>query len=187
MTGLLADGTPFSQSVPISKGGQWPLYVSLYGGKGSLFSWILFSATATTDLSGDVAWSKPSLASGKYYPQGFTLRTNVSGSRFNRPTSAGNVLNLRSAQLVLEGSSPNQSVTNQVVIDAKGRVTNSSRNKLSMTISASNGAFKGQVFDSDSSKQVSFRGVVLQKQNAGAGFLFRSKETTQVLLQSSTQ
>src|SRR5262249_10833422 len=34
-TGVLADGSAIAQSVPVSKNGAWPLYVSLYGGRGS--------------------------------------------------------------------------------------------------------------------------------------------------------
>jgi hypothetical protein len=39
LTGSLADGTTVSESGAISKDGYWPLYIKLYGGKGSLWGW----------------------------------------------------------------------------------------------------------------------------------------------------
>ena len=43
MSGWLADGTVMSQSVPVSPEGDWPLYVSLYSGKGLLMAWLNFT------------------------------------------------------------------------------------------------------------------------------------------------
>jgi hypothetical protein len=60
-SGRLADHTPVTQSVPLSKDGQWPLYVGLYGGKGSLLSWVTFHTNPAPSMSGVVSWIKPTL------------------------------------------------------------------------------------------------------------------------------
>ena len=43
LAGSLADGTAISQSSVVSQDGYWPLYVNLYGGKGSLWGWNYFT------------------------------------------------------------------------------------------------------------------------------------------------
>lgn len=54
LSGSLADGTPIAQSSVISKDGYWPVYINLYGGKGSLWGWNYFgnhTLTAPVALS----------------------------------------------------------------------------------------------------------------------------------------
>jgi hypothetical protein len=43
LTGSLADGTTISQSSVVSQDGNWPFYMSLYGGKGSLWGQVGFA------------------------------------------------------------------------------------------------------------------------------------------------
>jgi hypothetical protein len=47
-SGSLADGTTVAQSSAVSKDGYWPLYVSLYNGKGSLWGWNYFASHTLT-------------------------------------------------------------------------------------------------------------------------------------------
>jgi hypothetical protein len=56
--GTLADGTKVSQSTSLSKDGLWPMYVSLYSGKGSLVSWQAFANQINSDLNGMLNWIK---------------------------------------------------------------------------------------------------------------------------------
>src|SRR6202012_2737377 len=55
LAGSLADGTALSQSSEVSKDGRWPLYVSLYGGKGSVWGWNVISNGSITPIS-SVSW-----------------------------------------------------------------------------------------------------------------------------------
>ena len=71
LSGALSDTAGINQSTSISKAGQWPLYVPLYMGKGSLLGWVTFTNQPTLKLTGDVSWIKTN-ASGLYYPNGFT-------------------------------------------------------------------------------------------------------------------
>jgi hypothetical protein len=57
ITGFLADGTAFSQSVPVSLDGYVPLYASLYSGKGLLLGWINLDNVNTSGTP--VAWLHP--------------------------------------------------------------------------------------------------------------------------------
>src|SRR5581483_8449926 len=56
MTGTLADGQKFTQQSLLSPYGQWPLYASLYSGKGSVRGWM--TAGAGFSLSGTPTWTR---------------------------------------------------------------------------------------------------------------------------------
>ncbi|MGP8200630.1 MAG: choice-of-anchor tandem repeat GloVer-containing protein [Limisphaerales bacterium] len=75
ITGALADGTAFSQSVPVSQDGYVPVYANLYGNKGLLLGWVNLDVTNTTNVG--LTWIRPEQSSG-LYSNGFTnvLLTN---------------------------------------------------------------------------------------------------------------
>jgi hypothetical protein len=83
LAGLLSDGTIISQAAPVSTNGYWPLYVSLYAGKGSLLGWINFTNLPASRLNGTVSWIKTG-AYGPYYGKGFTNVVTALGSVVNR-------------------------------------------------------------------------------------------------------
>ena len=78
LSGALSDTAGINQSTYISKTGQWPLYVPLYKGAGSLLGWVTFTNQPTLKLTGDVSWIKTN-ASGLYYPNGFTNTVTLLG------------------------------------------------------------------------------------------------------------
>ncbi len=181
LTGSLADGTRLSQSAVVSKDGNWPIYVPLYGGKGSILSWITFATNDTTDLGGDVVWIKPAVPSAKLYPDGFTLSTSAQGSTY-QPGSGGAVLSSANAELVLNGGDLGGPVTNSITIGSHNRVTTSSGNKLTLTFAPGTGLFQGRVMVPGMSKPVPFSGAVLQKQNVGLGWFQGTHQTGEVIL-----
>jgi hypothetical protein len=75
ITGALADGTAFNQTVPVSQNGYVPIYATLYGNKGLLLGWINLDSINTNGVS--LTWIHPQRATG-LYPDGFTniLLTN---------------------------------------------------------------------------------------------------------------
>ena len=83
LTGLLSDGTLINQTAPISTNGGWPLYVSLYAGKGSLSGWINFANLPASRLNGTVSWIKTGTY-GPYYAKGFTNDMSALGSAMSR-------------------------------------------------------------------------------------------------------
>src|SRR5207302_8135912 len=44
--GALGDETPYTCSIRMSGDGEFPIYLALYGGKGSLFGWLAFTNEA---------------------------------------------------------------------------------------------------------------------------------------------
>jgi lysyl endopeptidase len=168
MSGMLADGTRISQSATVSQGSQWPLYVPLYGGQGSVFSWINFSGGGA--LSGALNWIKPGMMNARYYPNGFTLATTVSGSAYARSVSGGTILSLSSATVTLSAANPSENFSNQIMLNPNDRVANLSSNRLILSFSAGTGTFSGRVQNPANAEWISFAGAVLQNQNIAAGY-----------------
>jgi hypothetical protein len=170
LAGTLADGTKFMQSAQVSKDGQWPLYVPLYSGQGSLLSWIAFGVSDSDDLSGVLNWIKPNLPKAKFYPGGFTMNTTASGSRYLKPALGQRVLDFSEGTVQLSGAYLTNGLFNDVLLGADNKATNLSSNKLTLTFTLSSGLFRGNVVDSGTGKLILFNGVVLQKSNLGSGY-----------------
>jgi hypothetical protein len=90
--GTLADGTKVAQRVPLSRRGEWPLYVGIYSGKGSVLSWLSVANRAFDDITGLMSWIKIPQSTAKYYPGGFALETAALGSRYTPPPAGQRVL-----------------------------------------------------------------------------------------------
>jgi hypothetical protein len=182
-SGWLADGTPVSQSTTVSKTGQWPFYFSLYLGGGTIYGWLLFNGSTDEDLSGDVTWIRPEMAWTWFYPRGFAVIDTVSGSHYVRPPRGTKVLDLTTARIEFNGGNLDRGITNHIVLDSNNRVLNQSANGLRLSFSLSNGSFGGSVKDPITFYWIPFKGVVLQKNNVGAGFFPGWDQTGEVWLQ----
>ena len=187
--GALADGTKLSQSVPLSMEGLWPFYGSLYGGQGSILGWLLCTNTTPStnassgDVTGSIAWFKPpAVAKAKFYTSGFTVMTNVMGSSYTRPLTGEMILDLPAGNIMLTGGNLTDTITDQITIDSRNRVTDISGNKLVLTFSVSAGTFSGSLANPAVPKPIPFKGVVLQKNGTANGFFLGTDQSGQVLL-----
>jgi hypothetical protein len=180
--GTLADGTKISQSVSLSSDGLWPLFVPLYSGKGLMASWQTFETQADTDFDGDLVWIKQTNSAAKFYPNGFNYFHHVFGMTYTPPATTSTILNFTNAIVPFLGGDLAASFQNDIQILPGGKVANLSANKLSMTFSLSTGIFSGKVNDPTTQRTWSFSGAVLQKDNAGYGFLTGTNQTSQVAL-----
>jgi len=183
LAGTLADGTKITQKVPAAAGGQWPLYLSLYGGTGSVLSWLTMTNRAGDDANGLVSWVKASSATSKLYSGGFTNECLAIGSLFTpSPKGSQRVLNLSQADITFAGGDLAAEFTNQLLFDPVGKISNMSFNKLSMTINPASGLITGTVLDPGSAKTLKFSGAVFQKQNGGSGFLLGPTQSARFVL-----
>jgi len=181
----MADGTRFTQSTRVSKGGFWPMYAALYRGGGSLYGWLAFNGTDGEDLSGDVTWIKPQHWRNWYYPNGFAIVQSTTGSRYTRPPRGAKVLDISDATIEFNGGNlGNSGITNRVHLDSFNRVRNASANGLRLNISTANGFFSGSVMDPITWDWLGFRGVVLQRQNVAAGYFLDWDKTGEAWLQA---
>jgi hypothetical protein len=170
--GTLDDGTSISASTFISSSWQWPLYRSLYGGKGLIIGWLTFVNQSTNDINGAVSWIK-SAQVGKLYPAGFTNETETIGSLY-RWTNSTPPFNWNTGQVTLVG--PSILSTNQITLDRTNYTWTGGQN-LKFKINGPAGVFNGRVVNLTNSRPVGFNGVVLQKQNIGAGYFIGVHET----------
>lgn len=178
LQGSLADNTPANQSVPLSKDGEWPLYVPLYSGAGSILSWVMLSTnTPPANLvSGNLSWIKPSLPTAKYYPGGFTNLVPLEGSAY-QPPGASRVLDFADGEVSFSGGNLSEPFTNPVVLGANNIVANLGSNPLSLKIKAANGLFDGRATAPNATASFPFKGVVLQRQNYGAGYFLGTNQS----------
>jgi hypothetical protein len=168
--GYLADKTSLAAKAPVARSGQWPLYASLYGGKGALLGWTAFTNQAGTDLEGVLSWNKPALPTSRYYPGGFSSVAALLGSRYAAPVGPTNlVLNLSNSIVLLSGGNLTPSFTNDVILGLSSKVTNASTHNLKVSFTLSSGLFSGSFTPTNGSAVTSFKGAVLQKANYGAG------------------
>lgn len=170
--GALADDTKVSQKGLLLANGQWPFYVPLYSGNGSIFGWLTFSNQANSDITGTVDWFK--LAQAAKFYSAVTNSTTATGSMYHF-TNGVPVLNFTDGLVwFANGNIPN-AFTNQVTL-SNNVVSVVGTNKLSLKLTTSTGLFKVTAVDPDNGKTVTGSGVVLQKQNSGSGFFLGTNQ-----------
>ena len=185
LSGMLADNTRISQVGSVSKNGHWPLYASLYAGKGSILSWLAFEDRPNDDINGLLNWFKPTDVGARYYPRGFTSMLSVIGFVYVSPVGNTNSwLGFTNGCLRFYGGELATSFTNAFTFGLKDKVDNLSTNKLTMTFSRSSGRFGGRVTEPATGLSRAFKGVVLQKANVGCGFLLGTNQTSHLYLAS---
>ena len=182
MSATLADGSKYSHSAYLTTDGDWPMYISLYVGKGSVMSWLTFTNLSTSDVSGNLVWTKMAGASPTSYPLGFTNGTKAVGSAYVTPLDIGKTLNLSGAVVSFSGGNLTAPFNNVVSVNAGNQVVNLSPNTLNFRITKNTGLFTGDVQDPNSGQTYTFGGVVLQKQNAGYGTMPGATLASRVVL-----
>ena len=170
LSGVLADGTAITRSGTLSPSGQWALYAPLYVGSGYLLGWLTFTNAPEGDIAGGLGWFRPMQPSSALYTMGFSVMTEAVGSRYTRPPTGTRVLNFTNGMVILSDGNLSESFTNQVSLNTNNTVVNLGSNGLQLTINVANGLFSGKAQDPATGTHQSFKGIVLQKQNAAGGF-----------------
>jgi Matrixin/Divergent InlB B-repeat domain len=180
LSGKLSDNTTLTQKAPLSKRGEWPVYVPLYSKKGSLFSWVQFDTNfPAAGLKGVLDWFKPTVTKG-LYAVGFTNQSSLIGSSYLPPAAKTNrVVTLADGTIIMSGG--NSSSTNFVTLTQDNKVTTTNAG-LSLTFTLSSGLFKGSFIHPTTAKKTSFTGALLQTNNSGSGFFLESNDSGQVSL-----
>jgi hypothetical protein len=179
--GMLGDATTATGTTVLSRQGQWPLYISLYGGKGSMLGWLAFT---NSGISGQTAWFKLPQATAKLYPNGITQSAEVTGSAYNYASGLP-ILDFIDGRLLLTNGDLPQNITNQIVLNPAAPITSQSTNDQTawkLEFKPSTGMFKGSVLNPETGASLSINGVVLQNQDFGAGLFIGTTETGSVTL-----
>ncbi len=179
LTGALADGTAFSQSVQSDAAGDVPVYASLYANTGLLLGWInLTNFVNETPADMALIWIKKAARTGRY-SGGFTNSLAVNGSPWIATTpfalaNGGNLVVSNSALSL----NYNVSVNNNIISAASPPPTNS----LRASINSRNGLLSVIFGNGAGRATTTGTGVVLQNQSSGGGYFLNASEAGAVLL-----
>lgn len=171
-SGTLADGTKVSQKAPLSKNGWWPLFIPLYGGGGSVLSWVVFVESSEASFTGVFTWIKPVLPNAKFYANGFVVQRELSGSSYRPPTNSMDpVLTFTTTTGRIEFSAGNLAEPfESAVMLVNNKVSPLGMDKLTLSVTLSSGLFSGSFTPPGATFSVPFRGALHQKQKYGSGF-----------------
>jgi hypothetical protein len=177
LTGTLGDGTLVTSSGTVGSQDQWPLYISLYGGKGSILGWLSFNNYG--DMGGQIAWFKQPQKTAKIYPGGFTYGTEAIGSVY-KYTAGFPVLGYAYGELSLINGDLEQDISEELTLWPQ--ITAANPNTCRLTVNSLNGMFTGSVLNPGTDKMIPFNGVILQNQNFGAGLFLGTNQSGSVFL-----
>jgi uncharacterized repeat protein (TIGR02543 family) len=165
--GALSDGTKVSQKTFLLPDGLWPFYLPLYSGHGCAIGWISLVQTNGNAAFGDVRWIKKPI-SAKYYSAGFTndVVAFAAGYQFTHGQPVSSVTNV---EAVLRGGGLTNQIDAPFTLSAAGKGANPDF-KLSISVAASTGLFKGSILNPQTGKPLTFNGVLVQPTGAGLGF-----------------
>lgn len=165
ITGALADGTAFNQTVPVAQDGCVPIFANLYGSKGLLLGWINLDLTNTAGVS--LTWIRPARAAG-LYTNGFSnvlLTNQILLSRWsNSPASIGLLTNLS----LLDTINDTNALTNIAInVSDTGAVAGRS---VSGAINSKTGLVTVTI-GSGASEVTGYGAILLNETNGGGYFL----------------
>jgi hypothetical protein len=179
-SGTLADGSRVTQGSAISKENFWPLSVALYGGKGSLMSWMQVNSQSDSDVSGDpIVWTKPA-GSGGVLAQGFTNEVRAFGSLYSPAAPGHRLMNMAAGSLVLKDGGLTLPLTNAISVDLRNKVTSPQTAKFSLSFTPASGLFRGSTLNPATGRPISFQGVLFEKGRRGFGMFLGSSDSGQV-------
>jgi hypothetical protein len=168
--GDLADGTAVTASSGIAKDGIWPLYLPLYKGNGSFWSWNYFDTNGLVSSNQvPITQAAPSWINGgntahnALYPDGFT-NTNavIFGSSYS-PEDHPLLSDMAGDSVLVEGGNLTSVQTNTLATSGSVDASN-----IVLTFNKTTGAVSGNFLDG--TKKIKVNGVLLQGQSNVAGF-----------------
>ncbi len=183
LAGSLADGSALAQTVPLSRTGDWSLYVPLYSGKGSALGWLTFDTNQPAGgLQGELSWIKPAQGKALLYPNGFTNLVMAAGSRYTSAVGLTNrIIPLTNGVLSLERGNLGAPLTNQITLSPAHQVIDTSlSNKLSLTLTLSSGVFKGSITPAGTTRRLPVQGAIFQDLGAGYGYFLGTNQSGRV-------
>jgi hypothetical protein len=179
LTGVLSDNTAVAPSAAgVSKSGQWPLYIPLYGTEGSLSGWVNFTNSSGFSFEGAAAWFRTN-SSGKLYPRGFTNTLSIIGSTFSPGGAKIPALAFTNLEITLSQGGLPEPLSNSVALELSGRfLTNGAGvSKLVLSLVPSTGLISGSFSNPATHLSTPIQGVIFQQQTNGAGFFLGPNST----------
>ena len=129
-------------------------------------------------------WIKPARPGGKLYPAGFAVDSDVIGSRYTPPIAPENMLQITDGEVILNGGNLPDS-TNPVMFGPNSRLVNNGPNTLKLNFAPASGTFSGTFKEAGTTRIYPIKGVVLQRQNYGAGYAPGADQSGRVVFQAA--
>jgi phospholipase/lecithinase/hemolysin len=174
LSGALADGASFNQTVAVSPSGDLPVYASLYNHAGLLLGWINLSNQSPADV---LIWIKPASKTLPSYRGGFTNNIQPLVSPWTNPPPGVAAIALANGQLNIAGVNGQAPQLSYIVqVNTKNALVKtaggSPANSLTGSINPKNGLLT-IAFGNDTGRATTNGvGAVLQNTtNAGGFFL----------------
>lgn len=164
----LGDGSVMSQNVAVSKNGDWPFFAVLYRGHGSILGWVRFANQSDSSLTGNLNWFRPA-SSTRAYPAGFSTTVPLTGSLFITSPAGSPLLKWNDGFVQLANGNLPDAINIPVSNTSKNLITNTDGDVAVRATVNSSGSITGQ-FTQPGQKPTTLSGVVLPKNNSGAGF-----------------
>jgi len=181
LSGALADGTAFSQTVPLSGNGDLPVYGNLSGGTELLLGWLGLESGSP---AGSLAWIKESLRSSALYTNGFTNLVVVQGSPWTNPPPNTAAMNLPFGQLDISGGGLVSDLIFNVAMSNNNtlvKLTGSPANSLTGTNNPKTGLLT--ITFGNGKTTTTGTGAALQNATNAAGFFLGKTNAGSFLLQ----
>lgn len=174
VAGILADDTPFTAAGPLCGYDMFPLYVSLYKGKGVLSADVVINK-GSSDTS-HLTWYKSPVATDKVFPAGFTQTTTLETSPyvFSKRTPILSAVNNTqgAADFFASGLGlPAEGITQvfRLLEDNSIALPLAPQVKLTLKFAPATGTFTG-TFQRTTEKPTPFKGAVFQRFDSASGF-----------------
>jgi hypothetical protein len=182
LRGALADGTSFSQTVPLSGVGDLPFYGKLYSGTGLLLGWIGMGSGSPT---GSLTWIKKPSRSTALYTNGFTNLVIVQGSPWTKPVTHAAALDLRSGHLDISGGGLLSNLLFSVLVSSNNtlvKLPESPTNLLTGSINPDTGLLTITFGNGTGKATAAVAGAILQNATNGGGYFLGTTNAGSIFL-----
>jgi uncharacterized repeat protein (TIGR02543 family) len=179
LSGRSADGQILGQSVPLSRSGEWPLYVGLYRGKGSILSWLTLRNDQAAPVNGLLSWIKSPSTATAFYRAGFSNELTVVGSAYVGSTT-NRVIRMDEGAVIATDGNLASPLTNIVRLTPASTISVTAGTGFTMTLDRTTGRFTGSFRIPGTSTSRTFYGTLLQNADEGYGHFLGTDQSGQI-------
>lgn len=189
ISGCLADGSAFNQSVFLSRSGEWSFRVVLTAGResravtGVLQGWL---AVTNGVPSGALTWVVPARSNAVYYTAGFTNSITAAGYAYRAEAPDQPVLRASHPEVTLSGGDLNRAATIPVSFSGNDAAVAGGNQRLKLDFYRSSGLLTGGLpSPADASRTLVIKGIVIQSEHCARGFITGNGQTGEFLLRDA--
>jgi hypothetical protein len=173
-SGQLADGTPFAASGLLTRARALPVFIAPYRKSGAFAGTLSFNTS--TGVDGQFHWERPAMPASGVFPDGFTTANIAVGAHYAPPKHGEPVVRVaastNNARLELGEGGFSDPVMQPATLAANNSVIVSAPAipGIAVAIKSATGQFRGHFVHPITGSLTTFRGIVVQNENAGFGF-----------------